>query len=58
MRGRTRDRPQGAADADQADRESPDGIDPTGIAGMLLDHPGACHQDGQGECHRDQCLEI
>ena len=54
----TLDRPQGAPDADQAERKGPDGVDPAGIAGPLLHHPGARHQDRKRHGNRHQRLEI
>ena len=53
-----RDRPQRAAGADQAERKGPDRIDPAGIAGALLHHPGARHQDRERHGDRRQRLEI
>ena len=44
--------------ADQPDRKGPDGIDPAGIAGALLHHPGERHQDRQRKGNGDQRFKI
>ena len=45
-------RPQRAAGPDQPDRKRPDGVDPAGIAGPLLHHPGDRHQQRQRDRDR------